>query len=450
MKIFYKHLSPTRRIVLFFLSVILIGSSILNLPFLQLSSSEATYLDHLFTTVSMVCVTGLSTQAVSETYTTLGQIVCMILMQVGGLGVLSFLGLFYMDINKRFSYDDRTTLQESLNRDEVPDFAVFLKAVFTFTFLFEAVGAFLLSFRFVPSLGWAKGLFTSVFMAISAFCNAGFDNLGTTSLQQYSTDPLINVTIILLIVTGGIGFSVWFDLLTQAKNRRSLKNLRFHTKVVLGLTFLILSVGTILSFLTEMKNPDTIGSLNFGQQLLTSLFQTVSMRTAGFATIDYTKAQPITLLIYIVQMMMGGAPGGTAGGIKITTFLVTVFFVKSQIMGLPHTNFKKRTISPEVVQKALAIFTVFIATFVVALLLLTLLEPEVGFIYLVYEVMSALATVGVSANLTGNLQPVSLFLIMALMFIGRIGPITIITGLNRRKPSKQQTLHYAKSDLFVG
>lgn len=450
MKAILKHLSPARRIGLFFVSVILIGASLLSLPIVQLPDSKATLLDHLFTTVSMVCVTGLSTQAVSETYNLYGQVICMILMQIGGLGVLSFLGLLYMDGTKRFRFSDRTTLQESLNREEVVDFNLFMKAVFGFTFLFEAIGAFFLSFRFVPMFGWGKGLFTSIFLAISAFCNAGFDNLGGNSLQNFTTDPLLNLTFAGLIITGGIGFSVWFDLRTQLRSKRSLKHLRFHTKVILIFSAIILTTGTLLTLVTEFNNPETIGSLGFGQKLLTSFFQTVSMRTAGFATIDYTKARPVTLLIYAIQMMMGGAPGGTAGGVKISTILVIFLFAKSQIFGLPHTNFKKRTIDPSVIQKAMAIFSVFTATFILGLLILSWLEPQINPLHLVFETMSALATVGVSANVTGQLSHTSLWVVMGLMFAGRLGPITIITGLNRRKASKVQTLHYAKSDLFVG
>ncbi|MBM9832649.1 TrkH family potassium uptake protein, partial [Enterococcus faecalis] len=195
-------------------------------------------------------------------------------------------------------YPARTPLPASLNRDAVPDFKFFLKAVFAFTFLFEIIGMVLLSFRFIPAMGWGKGLFTSLFMAISAFCNAGFDNLGSSSLQHYTTDALVNLTIAGLIITGGIGFSVWFDLVTQAKHRRGIRYLRFHTKVVLSLTVTILTVGTLLSFLAEMNNPDTIGRLGFGQKLLASFFLPVSMRTAGFSTIDFTKAHQITLLIY--------------------------------------------------------------------------------------------------------------------------------------------------------
>lgn len=450
MKTLLKHLSPTRRILLFFLGMILLGSLLLNLPFLQLESSTASYLDHLFTTVSMVCVTGLSTRAVAETYNTLGQVVCMFLMQIGGIGVLSFLGFLYLDVRKKFSLLDRTTLQESLNREEATGFKDFMKAVFAFTFAIEGIGAILLSLRLVPLLGWSKGLFSALFMAISAFCNAGFDNLGANSLQNYPTDFLLNLTVASLIIMGGIGFSVWFDLKTQVLQKRSLRHLRFHTKVVLAVTVSLLTIGTLLTFISEYQNPATIGHLAVGDKLLVSFFQTVSMRTAGFATMDYTRANPITLLIFIIQMMMGGAPGGTAGGIKITTLLVIILFVRGQILGLPHTNFRYRTIAPTVVQKSLAITSVFIATFILGLILLTALEPKADFLHLVFETMSALATVGVSANLTSQLSQASLVLVMGLMFAGRIGPITVITSLNRRQPSKKQNLHYAKSDLFVG
>lgn len=450
MKTLNKHLSPTRRILLFFLSTILLGSCLLSLPMVQASHSQATYLDHLFTTVSMVCVTGLSTQAVADTYNTIGQLICILLMQIGGLGVLSFLGWLYIDMDKRLSFIDRSTLQESLNRDEAFEFKAFLHAVLKFTFLVEALGAIILSFRLVPMLGWGKGLFSSVFLAVSAFCNAGFDNLGGSSLQAYPTDPILNLVVACLIIMGGIGFSVWLDIRTQLKGNRGWRHLRFHSKVVLGLTALILVSGSLLSLITEFNNPQTIGSLDLGNKILVSFFQTVSMRTAGFATIDYSQARPVTLFIYIIQMMLGGAPGGTAGGLKITTVLVMVLFARSQMLGLPHTNFRHRTIQTSIIQKAFAILMIFSATFLLGLFLLTYLEPQKDFLHLVFETMSALATVGVSANLTTSLQTGSLWVVMALMFAGRIGPITILTGLSRRKASKKQTLKYAQSDLFVG
>lgn len=453
-----QHLSPTRRIVLFFLTVIIVGSLLLNLPLSQLPTSQAEYLDHLFTTVSMVCVTGLSTKPVVDTYNAFGQIICMILMQIGGLGVLSFLGLLYMKAGRKFNFTDRSTLQENLNREEPEEFKLFMFSIFRFTFAFEALGAFLLSFRLVPLFGWSKGIFSSIFLAISAFCNAGFDNLYSNSLQTFKLDATINLVVAGLIIMGGIGFSVWFDFRTQVRNRLidpaihkfRLRNLRFHTKVVLYLTVFILAAGTLLSLLTEYNNPDTIGNLPLAQKILVSFFQTVSMRTAGFATLDYTQARPITLLIYIIQMFLGGAPGGTAGGLKITTMLVVLLHARSQILNLPNTNFRHHTVSPAVSQKALTIFVIFTSSFILGLSLLTALEPDVNFMFLAYETISALATVGVSANLTSQLSTASLWVVMGLMFAGRIGPITIITGLNRRKPSKKQTLKYTKSNLIIG
>lgn len=450
MKTFIKHFSPTRRIIAFFVGVILIGSLLLSLPFVQLASSKASYLDHLFTTVSMVCVTGLSTQPVAETYNMFGQFICILLMQIGGLGVLSFLGLLYFQTSKKFSYIDRTTLQENLNRDNPAEFKQFMFSIFRFTFTLEAIGALLLSLRFIPLFGWGKGSFSAIFLAVSAFCNAGFDNLGTNSLQDYQTDPLINLVIACLIIMGGIGFSVWFDLRTQVRQKFRFKRLHFHTKTVLWLTVLILTSGTLLTLLTEFNNPQTIGRLGFFDKVLVSFFQTVTMRTAGFATIDYTKAHPVTLFFYLIQMFLGGAPGGTAGGLKITTMLVIFLFVRGQVLGLPHTNFRYHTIGPNVSQKAFAIFAVFSAVFLLGLAFLVYLEPKTDFLYLVFEAMSALATVGVTANLTSQLTVAGLWVVMGLMFAGRIGPITILTGLSKTKPSKKQTLKYTKSNLLIG
>ena len=205
---FLSRLSPARRILLSFALVIVVGSLLLNLPFMQIATSKANYFDHLFTSVSMVCVTGLFTQAVADTYNIWGQIICMLLIQIGGLGLISFIGLIYVRSNQKLSFSNRTTLQESLSRDETNSIRDFLRSIFLITFSIELLGALILSFRFVPLLGWGKGLLTSIFLAISAFCNAGFDNLGSTSLLSYKTDTLVNLTIAALIIMGGLGFSV--------------------------------------------------------------------------------------------------------------------------------------------------------------------------------------------------------------------------------------------------
>ena len=442
-------LTPTQRIVLSFAGVILVGSILLTLPISQLPTSEARYWDNLFTTVSMVCVTGLFTQPVASSYTAFGQIICILLMQIGGLSLLSFVGLIALQARKKLSFVNLATLQESFSRTDTKNFQGFIFSVFRFTFAIEGLGALLLAFHFVPKFGWAKGLFTSVFLAVSAFCNAGFDNMGAISLVDYVKDPYINLIIASLIIMGGLGFSVWFDFQGRLDRKQTGRKLSFHTKIVLGLTATILTVGTLLSLITEYNNPATIGQFSFGHKLLASFFQTVTMRTAGFATIDYTQARPISLLIYTFQMMLGGAPGGTAGGIKITTFLVLLAYARSEIMGLPHTNFKRRTIDSLTTRKAIAVFIVFLSTFLLGLFLISVTDADKPLLFLIFEVMSALATVGVSANLTPTLTQAGQLIIMALMFFGRIGPMSILVSLSLKKPPKSATVQYAKSSLIV-
>lgn len=444
-------LSPARRIFFSFALVILVGSLLLSLPLVQLASSKATYMDHLFTTVSMVCVTGLFTQSVASTYNGWGQLICMLLIQIGGLGILTFIGLFFIEKRRKLGYKNRQTLRDSFSFSNNKSLSRFVRSIFMTTFIIEVLGSLLLMIRFIPRFGWGHGIFNAIFVSISAFCNAGFDNFGGDSMMSFQTDWLVNLTLSTLIITGGLGFMVWFDLATKAKNQSGRKTLRFHTKVVLWLTAAILILGTLTSLLTEFDNPATIGSLPFGDKVLVSFFQTVSMRTAGFASLDYTRAHPVTLFVYILQMFLGGAPGGTAGGMKITTFLVLLLLARKELLGLPHTNLGKRTISPELVQRSFGAAVIFQLTFLLGLFGIGLVTPTgQRFIYLAFEVVSALGTVGVSANVTSTLNGAGLSIIMALMFIGRIGPLTLMVSLNQYQAKKADTLQYVKADLIVG
>lgn len=444
-------LSPARRIFFSFALVILVGSLLLSLPLVQLASSKATYMDHLFTTVSMVCVTGLFTQSVASTYNGWGQLICMLLIQIGGLGILTFIGLFFIEKRRKLGYKNRQTLRDSFSFSNNQSLSRFVRSIFMTTFIIEGLGALLLMIRFIPRFGWGHGIFNAIFVSISAFCNAGFDNFGGDSMMSFQTDWLVNLTLSALIITGGLGFMVWFDLATKAKNQSGRKTLRFHTKVVLWLTAAILILGTLTSLLTEFDNPATIGPLPFGDKVLVSFFQTVSMRTAGFASLDYTRAHPVTLFVYILQMFLGGAPGGTAGGMKITTFLVLLLLARKELLGLPHTNLGKRTISPELVQRSFGAAVIFQLTFLLGLFGICLVTPAgQRFIYLAFEVASALGTVGVSANVTSTLNGAGLSIIMALMFIGRIGPLTLMVSLNQYQAKKADTLQYVKADLIVG
>ena len=451
--------SIPKRIAASFAIVILVGSLLLNLPISQLDTSQATYFDHLFTTVSMVCVTGLFTQPVATTYNTFGQMICMLLMQIGGLGLMSMIAFFFFDSGKKLSLTDRLALQDSLNRDDTKDFKDYLRTIFKYTFIIEGIAAILFMIRFIPMLGVGKGIFTSIFFAISAFCNAGFDNLGDNSLINYATDPLLMFVISALIILGGIGFAVWFDVKNSIScYRRSLKNkyhkmfykrLHYHTKIVILLTVGILITGTLLTLITEWHNPDTIGNLNFGQKLLVSFFQTVTMRTAGFASIDYTKANPSTLLLYCIQMFIGGSPGGTAGGVKTTTVLVVLLFIRSEIYEKKSINFRHHTIPYEMARKSLMIFIIFTVLTLSSVFLLSITDPQAPLLYTLFETISAMCTVGVTANLTPTLSMLGQIIIMTLMFIGRIGPLTVLLSFSNRK--KQGSLiKYAKAPLLIG
>ncbi|MBF8970032.1 MULTISPECIES: potassium transporter TrkG [unclassified Streptococcus] len=450
----YRFLSkqpPARRIFISFALVSFIGSLALSLPMVQTPYSMATYFDHLFMAVSMVCVTGLSVVPLSETYNIWGQIIAMILIQIGGLGFISFIGLFYMRSQQKLSYSNRAAIQESTSYSQPQSMKSFLKSVFLITFLLEGIGTFLLSFRFVPLLGFWDGLFTSLFLSVSAFCNAGFDNLGRSSLIQYQIDPLVILTISFLIITGGLGFSVWFDLRTNWREKHRFKRLRFHTKVVLLYNLLLLAIGTITTLITEYNNPAILGEYDFGNSLLVAFFQSVTVRTAGFSTVDFTQMRPSTIIVLVHQMFIGGAPGGTAGGIKITTFLVLLAFARSEILGLPHVNFWKRTISPKTVQKSFIILMVYFVALMSSLALLSYFDGDSHrFLYVMMEAVSALSTVGVSANLTSSLNHACLTIIMLLMFMGRIGPLTLLISFADHTPSRKSTLKYAKANLLVG
>ena len=451
--------SIPKRIAASFAIVILVGSLLLNLPISQLDTSQATYFDHLFTTVSMVCVTGLFTQPVAATYNPFGQIICMFLMQIGGLGLMSMIAFFFFDSGKKLSLTDRLALQDSLNRDDTKNFKDYLRTIFKYTFIIEGIAAILFMIRFIPMLGVGKGIFTSIFFAISAFCNAGFDNLGDNSLINYATDPLLIFGISALIILGGIGFAVWFDVKNSIScYRRSQNNkyhktfykrLHYHTKVVILLTLGILVVGTVLTLITEWHNPDTIGNLNVGEKLLVSFFQTVTMRTAGFASIDYTKANPSTLLLYCIQMFIGGSPGGTAGGVKTTTVLVVLLFIRSEIYEKKSINFRHHTIPYEMARKSLMIFIIFTVLTLSSVFLLSITDPQAPLLYTLFETISAMCTVGVTANLTPTLSMLGQIIIMTLMFIGRIGPLTVLLSFSNRK--KQGSLiKYAKAPLLIG
>jgi len=447
------------KIVLSFLAVIFAGSLLLSLSISQIPGSEATYFDHLFTTVSMVCVTGLYTQSVASTYSIIGQIFCMVLMKLGGLGLLTIVSAVYFSLGRSVSIRNEVTLQQALNRDQLGDFKSFILSIVKFSTLFELIGAFLLMSHFIPLLGVAKGAFNSLFLAVSGFNNAGFDNMGTSSLIDFSGVPIINLVIPLLIIVGGIGFTVWFDIgntLKEADKTLSIQNIKIiyrrlslHTRLVLNWTMMLLLIGAVSFLIFEWNNPQSIGQMNVFDKLQAAFFQSVTMRTAGFATVSYDTVHIVTLIMFCSLMFIGGSPGGTAGGAKTSTVALVFKGLKTEITGEEDISYQKRSLNQSLVRKAAIIVVLFILLNLIGVSLLTIFDGHIPLEYLIFESFSALGTVGVSANITPDLSRMSQLVLMLEMFLGRLGPITVFTALRLQKRSKKK-YKYAEGKVLIG
>ncbi|HHU64796.1 MAG TPA: TrkH family potassium uptake protein [Streptococcus sp.] len=437
--------------------VIFIGSILLSLPITHYQNAPSTnYLDHLFTVVSMVCVTGLSVFPVAEVYNGLGQVISVILMQIGGLGLVTLIAVSTYLLRRRMNLSSQNILQSALSYDNSGHLKRYLFNVYKITFIIESLIAILFLIDFIPRFGVSHGIFNAIFLAVSAFCNAGFDNLGGDSLKPFVLNPLLNLLFMILIVSGGIGFAVWVDIkrafkafLTDRPYRlktftRKLSN---QTRLVLNTTAVILILGTAITWLLEANNPKTIGLYNPFQQFMVSLFQTVTMRTAGFATISYLDTHTATNILYMIQMIIGGAPGGTAGGIKVTTVAITFLLFKSELAGQSEVTYHHRIIANKVIKQTLTVLIFFFSILIVGYILLLQFEPHHDPIALLFEAVSAIATVGVSMDLTPQLSTSGRLVIMALMFIGRVGPLTVLLSLLQKK---EKEIQYAKTNITVG
>lgn len=459
MRNWFSRWTISQKIVASFILLIVIGSVLLWLPISQAFGSQATYFDHFFHSASLVTVTGLVDTPIAQTYSFFGQIICLILMQIGGLGLMTIVASVVTAFGKRMSLSERLAVQEGLNREDATDFRSFLSTILRYVFVIEGIGFFVLSFRFIPEFGWVKGLFTALFLAISGFTNAGFDTLGSNSLAAYVHDPLVNLVISVLIILGGIGFHVWFDFASVSRNwikRKGKKKLLYfyrslslHSRLAIVVSLILTGLGTLLFLLVEYQNPETIGDFSFGQKLLASFFQTVTMRTAGLTTVDFTKVYPFTLFWFIISMFIGGSPGSTAGGLKTTTFAMIVLLIYNVFRGQKNVNIWNHTISETLVRNAFVIFSVFFSAFLLGTGILSLLNPDVEFIVLMFESVSAITTVGISAHLTTSLGIMSKITLMVLMFAGRIGPITMAESL-ARKDKETKNITYASGKIIIG
>ena len=430
-----------------FLGVILLGSLLLTLPVASATGRRIPWFDALFTSTAAVCVTGLVVRDTGTAYSTFGHVVLMLLIETGGLGFMTFATLLFRLMGRGFTMRDRMIMRESLNQDDLGGVVNLVLWVARSTFAVQLVGAALFSIRLIPIYGVARGLFFSAFHAISAFCNAGFDLFGGgRSLTGFSADALMNLTAIALVVVGGIGFGTVHDII----DKKSFRRLRLNTKLVLVSYGALLLAGFVMVLAFEWSNPDTLGPLDPGQKLLAALFQSVTLRTAGFNTIDQAALRDSTKLVGGLLMLVGCAPASTGGGIKVTTFALIVLTVRMVARGENSIVVFRRRIDRTMIQRAVAIAFIAMAVAFVDICALSLLQPGAAFLDLYYECVSAVGTVGISAIGTSNLCPLARLLIIVTMYIGRIGPLTMALLFTKRQTRARELVKYPEDRVMLG
>ena len=434
--------NPPLVLILSFLFLIIVGSLLLSLPISQ-NATKVPYIDCLFTATSAVCVTGLVTVATYSAWSVLGKLIIIILIQMGGLGFMTFATLIALVMGRRITLKDRLIIKEQTNSIDMKGMVKLIRYILISTFSIETIGAFLLMTKFVPVYGF-KGVFYSFFHSISAFCNAGFDILGPNSLIDINTNIFVLLIIGLLIVIGGIGFNVILDVL---HNNFKFKKYSLHSKIVLTTTILMLSITSILIFAMEFSNPGTIGNLGFIDKISNSIFQAITLRTAGFVSIDQSKLLDSSSVLSILNMFIGGSPAGTAGGIKTTTFALLIIVALSEIKGQEDVEVFNRRIRFSQVKKALAIITLSLA-WVIFVTFAILVIDKAKYLDVVYEVVSTFGTVGLTRSLTPTLNIISKILIISTMYIGRVGSLTILFALSNTKNKK--AYKEAHENIIIG
>ena len=423
-------LSTTQKICLSFLVAILVGSVFLALPISSATGKSVPYLDALFTATTSVCVTGLVTLPTYTTWSFFGQVVMLLLIQIGGLGVVTFITLLALGFHRRIGLHNRFLLEDALNLGSLSGIVRFVRHCALGTLCVEGVGAILYMFVYCPTYG-LRGIWISVFHAISAFCNAGIDLVAEDSFCGYATQPLINLVTEALIILGGIGYVVWWDVARYIRNiRKGIRGrLLLHTKLALSTTVFLIFGGALVIFLCERNNPLTMGGMSLPNQLQVSLFQSVTTRTAGFATLPQGDLTNATSFVSMLLMFIGGSPTGTAGGVKTITLLVLVASTFCTIQGKEDLNLFHRSIGKAYVSKAVAVVCFSAVVFFTSSVLLSLVCPASA-LDILYETLSATATVGLTRGITGSLPALGKLIIIVTMYLGRIGPISLFIALN--------------------
>ncbi len=444
-------LQPTQYVLIGFAAIILTGAIILTLPISSRTGVATDFLTALFTATSATCVTGL---VVVDTYTywsSFGQWTILLLIQLGGLGFMSFATLFSLMLHRTISFSERLIMKEAFNFFDTSGIVRTTRHILLGTFIFEGTGAVILSIRFAKDFGVAGGIRRGIFHAVSAFCNAGFDLMGSygefSSLTHYTGDVTVNVVIMSLIVIGGLGFFVWEDI--ARKRTLNVKKLSLYSRLVLTVTALLLTGGALFFLFFEWDNPGTLGPLLPANKLMAAAFQSVTCRTAGYNTIDQTALSPASAMLSMLLMFIGGASGSTAGGIKVGTFSVLILTAFSVARGRRSVNVYERSIGIDTVFRAITIALIAFGLTVGGGMLLTA-SQHVGMQEALYECFSAFGTVGLTMGLTPTLSAASRIYIILLMYFGRVGILTVTISLAARMHGSTEAVIYPETRIMIG
>ncbi|MBQ4273392.1 MAG: potassium transporter KtrB [Clostridia bacterium] len=443
----------TTQIILFsFLGVILIGSILLALPISSATGQSVPYLDALFTATTSTCVTGLVTLPTVSTWSMFGQVVILVLIQIGGLGFIAIVSGLMLLVTRRMGIGHKLLIQDAFNLNTMQGLSKFIRNVLLGTLLIEAIGAALCMTVFVPQFG-DRGIWISIFHSVSAFCNAGIDIFAENSLCDFATNPIINAVTSALIILGGIGYIVWWDVLRVVRSGAIKKghfwcHLTLHSKIAITASAFLIFGGGLLILICEFNNPATIGDMSFFDKIQVSLFQSVTTRTAGFASVPQENLRDTTSVISMVMMLVGGSPVGTAGGLKTVTVAVLACSALATVRNKREATLFGRRVSSDSIRRAVAVVITFGC---IALVSTVLLAAATGanLLDVVYESVSAIATVGLSRNFTGSLNAWGKLIVIVTMYLGRVGPISLAVAIGSQNES-QNVISEPVEDISIG
>lgn len=428
-----KRLSKVQTIALGFFLIIVVGTVLLMLPAASRDGQSTGFLNALFTATSSTCVTGLVVVDTYTNWTLFGQAVILVLIQIGGLGFITIGMFFSIFLKRKIGLQERNLIQESVNSLQLAGAVKLVKKIVCYALMFEGVGALLLMFRFIPEFGWLKGIWYGVFHSVSAFCNAGFDLMGQfepySSIVRYRDDVLVNVVIMALITIGGIGFIVWDDI---SKHKWKVKKYMLHTKIVLSTSAILILGGALCFYLFEKDN--LLLGMDTKGQILASFFGSVTPRTAGFNTLDTAGYSEATRMLTVILMFIGGSPGSTAGGIKTTTLVVILLYIWSNLRNQKGLNIFGRRLDEDAIKKASTVFSINLILAVLCVTFMSAVEP-LPLSDIMMEVFSAVGTVGISTGITRDITTVSKYMLILLMYCGRIGSMSFAMSFTEKKKS---------------